>query len=119
MDHKLQDSELKVMNVIWREQPVRAKRIVEVLSKDIGWNANTTYTLIKRCIAKGAVERFEPGFVCRALVNKADIQRDETDRLIDKIFDGSADMLFASLLSRKKLGNDEISKLRDIIGELK
>ena len=70
MEKKLQDAELKVMNVIWREQPVKASKIVKILAGETGWNMNTTYTLIKRCIEKGAVERSEPGFVCRALVTK-------------------------------------------------
>ena len=117
MEKKLQDAELKVMNVIWREQPVRAARVVEVLAEQTGWNVNTTYTLIKRCIQKGAVERSDPGYICRALVAKEDVQREETDRLIDKIFDGSADKLFAALLGRKKLPRDEIEKLRAIIGQ--
>ena len=116
MEKKLQDAELKVMNVIWREQPVRAARVVEVMKEQTGWNMNTTYTLIKRCVEKGAVERSEPGFVCRALVAKEDVQREETDRLIDKIFDGSADKLFAALLGRKKLSSDELEKLRSIVG---
>ena len=118
MEKKLQDAELKVMHVIWREEPVKASRIVKILAGETGWNMNTTYTLIKRCIAKGAVERSEPGFVCRALVSKEDVQRAETDRLIDRIFDGSADKLFAALLGRKQLSDEEIQKLRAIIGEL-
>ena len=118
MEKKLQDAELKVMNVIWREQPVKASEVVKILAGQTGWNMNTTYTLIKRCIAKGALERSEPGFVCRALVSKEDVQREETDRLIDRIFDGSADKLFAALLGRKRLSDEEIEKLRAIIGEL-
>ncbi|MBQ4369433.1 MAG: BlaI/MecI/CopY family transcriptional regulator, partial [Oscillospiraceae bacterium] len=93
---KLQDSEIKVMNVIWREQPVQAKRVAEIMKEETGWNANTTYTLITRCVEKGAIERSEPGFTCRALIARESVQREETDRLIDKIFDGSADKLFAS-----------------------
>ena len=118
MEKKLQDAELKVMNVIWREQPVRAARIVEVMKEQTGWNMSTTYTLIKRCIGKGAVERSEPGFVCRALVAKEDVQSREMDHLIDKIFDGSADQLFAALLGRKKLSAEELEKLHALIGPL-
>ena len=117
MKKRLQDAELKVMNVIWREQPVRASRVAEVVGGETGWNVNTTYTLIKRCIEKGAVERSEPGFLCRALVAKEAVQREEMDRLIDRIFDGSADQLFAALLGRKKLTPEEIAQMRDIIRE--
>ncbi len=115
---KLFDSELKVMDVLWKEGTVPAKRIADVLTSDLGWNKNTTYTLIKRCISKGAIERSEPNFMCRALIAKEEIQEAETNELIDKIFDGSADKLFASLLGRKKLSAEQIERLMQIVGDL-
>ena len=118
MDIKLYDSELKVMDVLWREGDTTAKRISEILNAEIGWNRNTTYTLIKRCIEKGAIERSEPGFVCRALIPKEEVQEAEINELINKIYDGSADKLFAALLGRKKLSAEQIKKLKDIVGEL-
>ena len=118
MEIKLQDAELKVMNVIWREGRATAKHVAEVLKAETGWNVNTTYTLLRRCIDKGALERSEPGFLCRPLISKEEVQRSETDRLITKVFDGSADKLFAALLGRKKLPPEEIEKLKAIIGEL-
>ena len=48
MDNKLFDSELKVMDVLWREGDSTAKHIAVILGEEIGWNKNTTYTLIKR-----------------------------------------------------------------------
>ena len=118
MDYKLFDSELKVMNVLWREGDVPARRVAEVLGKEVGWNINTTYTLIKRCISKGAVERSEPHFICHALVTKDEVQEVETDELINRVYDGSADKLFSALLGRKKLTKEQIERLRAIVGEL-
>ena len=68
MDIKLFHSELKIMNVLWTQGDVTAKHISNVLKEEIGWNMNTTYTLIKRCIKKGAIERLEPNFICHALI---------------------------------------------------
>ena len=111
MEKKLQDSELKVMRILWRDGPSPAGRIAAECRETIGWNPNTTYTLIKRCIEKGAVMRSEPGFLCTPLVTKEETQQAETDRLIDKLFDGSADKLFASLLGRKQISTEELEKL--------
>lgn len=118
MEIKLFDSELKVMDVLWREGDSTAKHISDVLKAEVGWNMNTTYTLIKRCIKKGAIERLEPNFMCHALIPKEKVQEAETDELINKIYDGSADKLFAALLGRKKLSADQISQLKQIVGEL-
>ena len=115
---KLFDSELKVMDVLWKEGDKTAKQISDILKEEIGWNMNTTYTLIKRCIKKGAVERSEPNFMCHALIPKEEVQKAETDELINKIYDGSADKLFTALLGRKKLSAEQIEKLKQIVGEL-
>lgn len=118
MDIKLFDSELKIMHVLWREGDSTAKHISDILGKEVGWNKNTTYTLIKRCIKKGAIERSEPNFMCHALIAKEEVQEAETDELINKIFDGSADKLFASLLGRKKLSAEQIRHLQQIVKDL-
>ena len=103
MQSKLFDSELKVMGVLWREGDCTAKHI-------------TTYTLIKRCIGKGAIQRSEPNFLCHALIQKEEVQQLQTDELIDRIYDGSTDKLFAALLGRKKLSAQQIEQLRSIVG---
>lgn len=118
MDGKLFDSELKVMDVIWKEGDIPAKRVAEVLTKESGWNKNTTYTLIKRCIKKGAIRRSEPNFMCHALIPKEEVQEAETDELINKVYDGSVDKLFSALLGRKKLSAEQIEKLKKIVGDL-
>ena len=118
MEIKLFDSELKVMSVLWREGDRTAKYISDVLKKEIGWNMNTTYTLIKRCINKGAIKRSEPNFMCHALIAKEEVQEAETNELIDKIYDGSADKLFAALLGRKKLTKEQIANLRELVAEM-
>lgn len=118
MNIKLFDSELKVMDVLWREGDVTAKHVSDVLKEEIGWNMNTTYTLIKRCIKKGAIERIEPNFICHALIPKEEVQEAETNELIDKIYDGSVDKLFAALLGRKKLSREQIEKLQKMVGEM-
>ncbi len=118
MAAKLFDSELKVMGILWKEGDKTAKEISDILKAEIGWNMNTTYTVIKKCIAKGAIERREPHFLCRALIPKEAVQKAETDELIGKLYDGSADKLFAALLGRKKLTAEQIARLKQIVGDL-
>lgn len=115
---KLFDSELKVMDVLWKEGEATAKHISDVLKERVGWNMNTTYTIIKRCIQKGAIQRSEPNFLCRALIPKEQVQQAETDELIDKIYDGCADQLFAALLGRKRLSAQQIDRLKQLVDQM-
>ena len=109
---KLFDSELKVMDVLWSRGDTTAKQISNILAESTGWNMNTTYTVIKKCVAKGAIERREPNFLCHALISKEEVRRTEAGELVAKLFDGEPELLFASLLGGKALSREQIAKLR-------
>lgn len=118
MQIKLFDSELKIMDVLWKNGDTTAKRIAEILNEQVGWNKTTTYTLIKRCIDKGAIERIEPNFLCHPLVTIEQARELETTELINKMYDGAADQLVASILGRKKLSMEEIERLKQLVSSL-
>ena len=119
MEFKLFDSELKVMDILWKEGDTSAKEIAEKLNEQVGWSKTTTYTVIKKCIDKVAVGRSEPGFICRALISRKEVQEVETNELIDKMYDGSSDKLIAALLGSKRLTAEEIQSLKKLVEELK
>lgn len=118
MKIKLFDSELKVMDILWKYGDKTAKQISNILKEEIGWNMNTTYTVIKKCITKGAIKRSEPNFMCHALIEKEMVQEAETQELIGKLFNGSPDLLFASLLGSQKLSKEQIENLRKMVADL-
>ena len=119
MQMKLFDSELKVMETLWNAgRDLSAGQIAGILKDETGWNRNTTYTVIKKCIAKGAVERREPKFMCHALVTKKQVQNYETGELIDKMFDGSKQKFFAAFLSNGKLTEQELAQLKEMVDGL-
>lgn len=119
MQIKLFDSELKIMDVIWKNGDTTAKNIAEILKEQVGWSKTTTYTLIKRCIDKGAIERIEPNFVCHPLVTIEQARELETTQLINKMYDGAPDQLVASILGRKNLSSEEIERLKQLVNSLK
>lgn len=116
---KLFDSELKVMEVLWEQGSISAREIVDVLSERIGWNKNTTYTVIKKCIEKGAIEREEPNFLCKPLVTKEEVAQSETEQLIDKMFGGSSELFFSSFLKNQGISEADAARLSQMIKEAK
>jgi BlaI family penicillinase repressor len=112
---KLFDSELRVMEVLWQEGALPARRVAEILGEKIGWNKNTTYTVIKKCVEKGAVAREEPDFVCCPLVDREAVQKEETDALINKMFGGSSQLFFSSFLRQRGVSEKEAERLLRLI----
>lgn len=115
MKIKLFDSEWKLMELLWESEPIRAKDLSRMAFDRIGWNKNTTYTIIKKLIDKDAVLRTEPNFICTSILKKEDIRRTETDTLISKIYNGSRKALFSALLEDESLSRDEIDELKQMI----
>ncbi len=118
MKKKLYDSELKVMEILWKQGKVTAKDIAEELSNQIGWSKTTTYTVIKKCIEKGAIKRTEPNFTCQALISKKEVQKYETHELIERMYDGCPDKLIASLIGEKRMDEAGIMRLKELIKDL-
>lgn len=116
---RLHEGELNVMELLWSNKLLAAKDIAKIIKEYIGWEKNTTYTVIKRLIDKGAVERVEPGFYCKALVTKAQVREIETNALLEKLFDGSFACLLDEYLKTHKLNATDIIELEHLIGSYK
>lgn len=109
----LASAELKVMDVVWQNGGTcPARLVVTTVAQLHGYSYSASYTLITRCIKKGALERVEPGYTCRALVSRQEIRDEETDGLIDRFFGGSSSQLLAALVDRGKISTDDIERLR-------
>jgi predicted transcriptional regulator len=117
-DNRLTKAELRVMNVLWKNGDISAKKVREILGEEIGWKRTTTYTIISKCIEKNAIERIEPGFICRALITKEQAREYETTELINQMYDGAANSLIASILGKKNLSPEEIKQLKQMVDEL-
>ncbi len=112
---KLFEAELKLMELVWQHEPVTAKDLSLLAAEQIGWNKNTTYTIIKKLIEKRFVARSEPGFVCASLVKKQDVRQAETNSLIDRLYNGSRQAFFAALFQNEKLSEADVAALKDLI----
>lgn len=115
MKEKLFESEAKVMEIVWEKSPISAKDISLIAAETVGWNKNTTYTVIKKLEAKGFLRREDPGFICTPLVSRNEMQKVEVAALVKKVFGGSRKALFSALLEEESLTEEEINELRRLI----
>ena len=112
---KLFESEIKVMEILWSSGPLAAKEVSLLAAERIGWNKNTTYTVLKKLEAKGLIRRGEPNFICTPLVTRDEAQRAEAKSLLQRVFGGSKKALFSALLQEESLTDEEIAELKALI----
>lgn len=112
---RLHEGELNVMELLWSNKALAARDIAKIIKEYIGWEKNTTYTVIKRLINKGAIIREDPGFICKANVSKKKIQNTETQALLNQMYNGSVSNFITVYLSEQKLSVADIAELKKII----
>lgn len=110
-DLRLHEGELNVMELLWSNKALATKDISKIIKEYIGWEKNTTYTVIKRLIEKGAITREDPGFICRANVSKKKVQEIETKALLNKLYNGSVSQFITEYLVNQKLSSDDLAAL--------
>lgn len=112
---RLHEGELNVMELLWSNKVLAAKDISKIIKEYIGWEKNTTYTVIKRLIDKGAVIREDPGFLCRARVSKKDVQEIETKALLSKMFNDSLTNFITEYLGSRRLTTEQVIELQRVL----
>lgn len=112
---RLHEGELNVMELLWSNKALAARDIAKIIKEYIGWEKNTTYTVIKRRIDKGAITREDPGFICRANISKRKIQNIETQALLNQLYNGSVSNFISVYLAEQQLSGTDIEELRKII----
>lgn len=116
---KITDAEWKVMEVLWGNPPLPAKKIVEAMKDSDGWNKNTTYTVLNRLIEKDIIRREEPSFVCSAVVAREEVSIAETRTFLDRVYSGSVKMLIKGFLAKEKLSKEDIKELKKLVDSSK
>ncbi len=112
------ESEIRVMECLWANGDTPAAELAPVLEEQVGWNKNTTYTIIKKLLAKGYVERREPRFICHPLITREDVERAHAEDLVDRLYGGSNLLFLSAFVKNQRLSKNEIGDLRALIDSL-
>lgn len=113
---KITDSELEVMKLLWAsEEPQSITEIREALQESRGWEATTIKTLVSRLLGKGVIGQEKRAvFHYFPLLSEKEYKRWSTDRLIKRLYKGSARDLVAALVDSEGLSRQDIDELRQL-----
>lgn len=109
------DRELDVMSVLWDLDSATVAEVREQLADDLAYT--TVLTVLRTLEQKGHVGHTGEGRAHRyhPLVKRDAAGRSALRRLVDKVFDGSPEMLLTNLVSDKNLSDEELRRLRRLL----
>lgn len=107
--------ELDVMSVLWREESGTVAEVRARLSDDLAYT--TVLWVLQTLEEKGFVRHEREGRAHRyfPLVQPEAAGATALDRIVDKVFHGSAEMLLAQLVSERELPPEELQRMRDLL----
>ena len=111
------ERELDIMAVLWEHGPSTAAEVRERLTDPLAYN--TVLTMLGILETKGYVGHDEIGrtYRFRPLVDREAAGTSLIDRVVDKVFGGSEDLLLTHLVRDQKLGKRKLQRLRELLDE--
>ena len=113
----LSDGEWRIMNLLWKDAPLRVPEITERLRAETGWSRATVNMMLNRLEEKGAVasESLGRAKAYYPLLSQTDARQKETARFLDRLYGGSLGLMVSSLAGQKALSREEIRELYAIL----
>jgi len=111
------DRELDIMAVLWQRGSATVSEVRDALIDDLAYN--TVLTVLRTLEEKGHVSHVSEGKAFRYLpsVSQGAAGQSALSRVLNKLFDGSHDMLLTQLVSERKIGDKDLRRLRKLLDD--
>jgi predicted transcriptional regulator len=112
------ERELDIMSALWRGGSGTVSEVRETLAADLGYTS--VLKMLQILEEKGMVRHEAEGRAYRyfPLVGPDEAGRHAFRRIVDKMFQGSAEMALARLVAERPLSTDEVERLKALLDSL-
>jgi BlaI family transcriptional regulator, penicillinase repressor len=113
-------AESVIMEALWKQNPLTAEDIVSLVAREQEWTEATVRTLLNRLLKKKAIAATKDGrkYLYQPVMKRADWVQEESQSLLDRLFDGKLAPLVTHFSQRKKLSREDVRELKRLIGEI-
>jgi BlaI family penicillinase repressor len=117
MEFKPTESELEILQVIWKKGQCTVRDVHEELSKNKDAGYTTTLKLMQIMNDKGMLVRDTTSktHLYKALITREQAQNTALDKILDTVFKGSTADLVIQALGQHRASKDEINAIKDYL----
>lgn len=111
--------ELQIMKIIWNKGQATARQVKNELDKKRPLAYTTVATMLNYLEQKGFLthDAGERAYIYKPLVQREEVSQGMLLDLIDRLFDGSMELLMNTLTKTKNLTEEELTMLRKRISQ--
>jgi len=117
MEIKPTESELEILQVIWKKGQCTVRDVHEELAKNKDAGYTTTLKLMQIMHDKGLVERDTTAktHLYKALISREQAQQTALDKILSTVFKGSTSDLVIQALGHHRASKDEIDAIKNYL----
>ncbi len=105
--------ESRFADLIWANEPIASGQLVKLCEAELKWKKSTTYTVLRRLCERGLFQNTD-GTVT-SLVNREEYYAMQSEQFVEEAFRGSLPGFLAAFTKRRKLSQQELDALQDLI----
>ncbi|CAN5340936.1 N/A [soil metagenome] len=119
MEIKPTESELEILQVIWKKGQCTVRDVHEELAKNKDAGYTTTLKLMQIMHDKGLVERDTTAktHLYKAIITREQAQQTALDKIISTVFKGSTSDLVIQALGHHRASKDEIDAIKNYLDQ--
>ena len=114
----ISETEWEIMRVVWERHPVTAHEVIAELTRhDASWHPKTARTLLSRLVRKGALDYESRGrlYVYEPRVSETECVAAASESFLGRVFGGSLKPMLAHFVEQRKLTQQELRELRELL----
>jgi len=106
--------ELDIMKAVWDRNGATVREVQAALSSRGARAYSTILTMMRKLEAKGYLKHEEKDrtFTYRAVLTRAQVRKSLLADLVDRVFDGSAELVVSGLIEHRRLSRVELDDIR-------
>ena len=108
--------ESRFADLIWANEPLHSRELVQLCQAELSWKKPTTYTVLRKLCERG-IFRNADGIVT-SLISRRDFYAMQSERFVEQTFEGSLPAFLAAFTARKTLSQEEIDQIRTLIDSI-
>lgn len=115
-DIRLGMVEAHFADIIWENEPLTTKALVELCEKELNWKRTTTYTVLKKLCERGIFDVKDR--MITATLSKEEFYAIQCEQFVEDTFSGSLPAFVAAFTTRKALSTRELEELKKLVESL-
>ncbi|MCI9532095.1 MAG: BlaI/MecI/CopY family transcriptional regulator [Lachnospiraceae bacterium] len=107
--------EARFADLIWQHEPIHSRELAKICAGELDWKRPTTYNVLRKLCEKGIFQN--DGGIVSSRISRQEFYGMRGEHFVEEAFHGSLPAFVAAFTARKKLSEEEIQELKEIISQ--